>query len=310
MINPQHYKAVWQVESVQSVKVVTLADNLVYYSRLLGQFGFSAFIEIVDYNKDIHHIVFDTGSNKQGLLHNIKTLKINLSSLEFIVLSHGHYDHTSATVELIKKSQRQVKVLVHPYAFLPKFRIRKKRREYHGIPKGERETDIQEAGGHVIKATKPTEIIPGVITSGEIKRTNPFEKITWKAMTIIEGKQVQDKVLEDQALFINIRKHGLLIIVGCAHAGIVNTLDHALAVTGVKKLYGFIGGTHLIRPKEQRLNETIDRLKEYDMKLMAPSHCTGYKSMTVLNQTFPNEFVLNYAGRTIDTSKKLKDKIF
>lgn len=298
------------MESVRSVKVVTLADNLVYYSRLLGQFGFSAFVEVVDQSKDVHHIVFDTGSNKQGLLYNVKALKIDLSALESIVLSHGHYDHTSATVELIKKSQRQVKVLVHPYAFLPKFRIRKKRREYHGIPKREHETDIQEAGGQIIKITKPTEIIPGVITSGEIKRTYPFEKITWKAKTIIEGKQVQDKVLEDQALFINILKHGLLVIVGCAHAGIVNTLDHALAVTEVKKLYGFIGGTHLIRPKEHRLNETINRLKEYDMKLMAPSHCTGYKSMVALNQTFPDEFVLNYTGRTIDTSKKLKDKVF
>jgi len=298
------------VESVQSVKVITLADNLIYYSRLLGQFGFSAFIEVLDQKGGIHHIVFDTGSNKQGLLYNIKTLKVDLSSLEFVVISHGHYDHTSATVELIKKSRTEVKVLAHPYAFLPKFRIKKKRREYHGIPKGEHEEDILQAGGRIIKATKPTEIISGIMTSGEIKRTNPFEKITWKAKTILDGKEVQDKVLEDQALLINIRKHGLLIIVGCAHAGIVNTLDHALAVTGVEKLYGFIGGTHLIRPKEHRLKETIKRLKDYDMKLMAPSHCTGYKSMVALNQAFPDEFVLNYAGRTINTSKKLKDKVF
>ena len=186
------------MESVRSVKVTTLADNLVYHSRLLGQFGFSALVEVVDQNKDVHHIVFDTGSNKQGLLHNIKALKIDLSSLEYIVLSHGHYDHTSATVELIKKSQRKVKVLVHPYAFLPKFRIRKKRREPHGIPKGEREADIRQAGGQIIEVTKPTEVLPGVMTSGEIRRTNSFEKITWKAKTIIEGKQVIDKVLEDK----------------------------------------------------------------------------------------------------------------
>ena len=241
------------MESVRSVKITTLADNLVYYSRLLGQFGFSAFVEVVDQNKDTHHIVFDTGSNKRGLLYNVKTLKIDLSSLEFIILSHGHYDHTSATVELIKKSQRKVKVLAHPYAFLPKFRIRKKRREHHGIPKGEREADIRQAGGQIIEVTKPIEILPGIMTSGEIRRTNPFEKITWKAKTIIDGKQVQDRVLEDQALFINVEKRGLLVVVGCAHAGIVNTLDHALAVTEVKRLYGFIGGTHLIRPKMHKL---------------------------------------------------------
>ena len=81
-------------------------------------------------------------------------------------------------------------------------------------------------------------------------------------------------------------------------------------MTGVKKPYGFIGGTHLIRPKEDRLNETIKRLRDYDLKLIAPSHCTGHKSMMALNQTFPEAFVLNYTGRTIDTSKKLKDKVF
>jgi len=298
------------MDSVRSVKVVTLADNLVYDSRLLGQFGFSAFIEVTNQNRDVHYIIFDTGSKKQALLFNIKALKIDLSALEFIVLSHGHYDHTSATVELIKKSQREVKVLVHPYAFLPKFIIKKKRRKYHGIPRGEREVDIQEVRGQIREVTKPTEIIPGVTTSGEIKRINLFEKITWKAKTIIEGKQVRDQVLEDQALFINIEKRGLLAFVGCAHAGIVNTLDHALLVTGAEKLYGFIGGTHLINPKEHRLNETIKRLKDYDLKLMAPSHCTGYKSMAILNQTFPDRFVLNYAGRTIDTTKKLKDRVF
>ena len=298
------------MESVKSVKIVTLADNLIYGGRLLGQFGFSAFIEVIDHDRDACHIVFDTGSNKQSLLYNIRALKIDLSSLEFIVLSHGHYDHTSATVELIKKSQKGVRVLVHPYAFLPKFRIRKKRREDHGIPRGERETDIQEANGQIVKTTRPTEIIPGVITSGEIKRTCPFERITWKAKTVIDGKQVRDQVLEDQALLINIEKHGLLVIVGCAHAGIVNTLNHARAVTGAEKLYGFIGGTHLIRPKEHRLNETVKMLSGFGLRFMAPSHCTGYRSMTVLNQAFPDEFVLNYAGRTIDTSKRLKDKVF
>ena len=299
------------MESVRSAKVITLADNLVYDNRLLGQWGFSAFIEVVDKNRGVHHIVFDTGSKKQALLFNIKALKIDLSSLEFIVLSHGHYDHTSATVELVKNSRRKVRVLVHPYTFLPRFQIRKKKRKHIGVPKGEREVDIGKAGGQIVETTKPKEIVPGVITSGEIKRTNPFEKITWRNVkTIIEGKQVMDKIPEDQALYINIEKHGLLAIVGCAHAGIVNTLDHAVAMTGEKKLYGFIGGTHLIKPKEQRLNETIKRLKDYDLKLMAPSHCTGHKGMTVLNHNFSDAFVLNYAGRTIDTSKKLKDKVF
>jgi len=298
------------MQTVRSVKVTTLADNVVYDSRLLGQFGFSAYLEIKDYKGKKHLIIFDAGRRKGALLYNIKTLKLDLSPLECIILSHGHHDHTSATVELIKKAKRKVKVIAHPNAFLPKFKIEKGKRRYHGVPRGERKPDILKAGGQVVETTHPIEIIPGVLTSGEIKRVVPFEKTTWKNMTVIDGKQVKDHVLDDQALFINIEKYGILVLSGCAHAGIINTLKCALDVTKSKRLYGFIGGTHLIHPKEERLKETVRKLKEFDLQLMSPAHCTGHKSIATINQAFPKAFVLNYAGRTIDTAKKLKDPVF
>jgi len=298
------------MQTVRSVKVTTLADNVVYDGRLLGQFGFSAHLEIKDHDGKKHSIIFDTGRKKGALLYNIKTLKLDLSPLECIILSHGHHDHTSATAELIKRAKRRVKVIAHPNAFLPKFVIEKHKRRHHGIPRGERKTDILKAGGQVVETTRPIEIIPGVLTSGEIKRITPFEKITWKNVTLIEGKQVRDHVLDDQALFINIERHGVLVLSGCAHAGIINTLQSALDLTETKKLYGFIGGTHLIRPKENRLRETVRRLKEFDLELISPAHCTGHKSIATISQAFPEAFVLNYAGRTIDTAKKLKDAVF
>jgi len=100
------------------------------------------------------------------------------------------------------------------------------------------------------------------------------------------------------------------VLSGCAHAGIINTLQSALDTTKAKKLFGFIGGTHLIRPKESRLRETVRRLKEFDLQLISPAHCTGHKSIATINQAFPEAFVLSYAGRTIDTAKKLKDPVF
>jgi 7,8-dihydropterin-6-yl-methyl-4-(beta-D-ribofuranosyl)aminobenzene 5'-phosphate synthase len=298
------------MQTVKSVKVTTLADNVVYDSRLLGQFGFSAYLEIKDYKGKKHSIIFDAGRRKGALLYNIKTLKLDLSPLECIILSHGHFDHTSATVELIKRAKRKVQVIAHPNVFLPKYVVEKHRRRYIGAPRGERKTDILKAGGQVVETTRPVEIIPGVLTSGEIKRITPFEKITWKNMTVIDGKQVRDHVLDDQALFINIEKHGVLVLSGCAHAGIINTLKCALDVTKSKRLYGFIGGTHLIHPKEERLKETVRTLKEYDLQLISPAHCTGHKSIATINQAFPKAFVLNYAGRTIDTAKKLKNPVF
>lgn len=297
------------MQTVKSVKITTLADNVVYVSRLLGQFGFSALLEIKDNKRKKHLIVFDTGSNKSALLHNVKALKLDLAPVESIVLSHGHYDHTSATVEIAKKAAGKVKVYVHPNAFLPKYRIRKRKEKHHGIPKGEGRTEIEKTGAQIIDTVEPTEIIPGVMTSGEIPRVTSFEKLTWKNMTIIDGNQVRDKLLDDQALFINIAQKGILVICGCAHAGLINTLEHASNVTKTKRLYGFIGGTHLINPKETRLNETIAHLKRLNLQLISPSHCTGHKSIAAFNQAFPDSFVLNYSGRVIDTAKKLKDPV-
>lgn len=294
-----------KVQAVKSVKVTTLADNVVYHSGLLGQFGFSAHLEIRDRRGEKHSLVFDTGRIRSALLYNIKALKLDLSQLEYIVLSHGHHDHTSATVELIRKSRRKVKVVVHPSIFHPRFVVEKGKKRYHGIPKGERKEDILKAGAQLIETMQPTEVLPGVLTSGEIKRVMPFEKITWKHMAIVDGKRVKDRLLEDQALLINVEKRGVLVISGCAHAGIINTLQCASEVTKTK-LYGFVGGTHLIRPKEARLRETLKKLKEFDLQLVSPAHCTGYKSIAAINQAFPDAFVLNYAGRVIDTSKKMK----
>ena len=298
------------MQTVNSVKITTLADNVVYVSRLLGQFGFSAHLEIKDNKGKKHFLVFDTGSNKNALLHNIKALKLDLAPLESIILSHGHYDHTSATVEIVKKTKGKVRVYVHPNAFQPKYKIKKGRKKPHGMPKGEGRTEIEKTGAQIIETISPTEIIPGVMASGQIPRVTPFEKLTWKNMTIIDGNPMRDKLLDDQALFINIARVGVLVICGCAHAGLINTLQHALNVTKTKKLYGFIGGTHLIRPKETRLKETIAHLKKLDLQLISPAHCTGHKSIAALNQVFPEAFMLNYAGRVIDTAKKLRDPVF
>ncbi len=298
------------MQAVRSVKVTTLADNVVYDGRLLGQFGFSALLQIKDNAGKEHLVVFDTGRNKNALLYNIRALKLDLSSLEYIVLSHGHHDHTVATVELIKRSKRKVSVIVHPHTFLPKFRIEKGKLRHHGVPRGERKKDILKAGGEIVETTTPFDLLPGVCSSGEIRRLTPFEKITWKNLTIVDGKQVKDQVQDDQALFMNIAGKGVLVLIGCAHAGVVNTLQSALDVTKVRKIYGFIGGTHLIRPKETRLLETMRRLRGFEMRLISPAHCTGHKSISALNQAFSQAFVLNYAGRTIDTGKKLKEPVF
>lgn len=298
------------MQAVKSVKVTTIVDNLVYDGRLLGQHGYSAHVEVTDTKGEKHSIVFDSGSKKGATLHNVKMLKLDLTPVEAVVLSHGHYDHTSSTVELIKQAKRRVKVVVHPKVFFKRFILRQQKRRCLGIPQGQGKSDMQEAGADVVETTRPIEILPGVLTSGEIRRVVPFEKMNWKVKMINNGKTTMDNVPDDQALFVNVERHGLLVLTGCAHAGIVNTIQHALDSVKPRKLYGFIGGTHLVGCKENRLKETMKRFEDFDMRLISPAHCTGFKATSALSQAFPRSFVLNYAGRTIDTARKLKDAVF
>jgi 7,8-dihydropterin-6-yl-methyl-4-(beta-D-ribofuranosyl)aminobenzene 5'-phosphate synthase len=113
--------------------------------------------------REKHVVVFDTGGKRSALLYNIKVLKLDLSQLECIVLSHGHCDHTSATVELIRKAGRSVKVVVHPSIFYPRFEVEKGKKQHYGIPKGERRDDIIKAGGQLVETTRPFEILPGAL---------------------------------------------------------------------------------------------------------------------------------------------------
>ena len=146
------------MEELKSVKITTLADNSVQASNLLGQWGLSLLLEVEDQESKIHKIILDTAAVKEGLLHNINKLRPDLSDLEYIVLSHGHSDHTATIVELLRMAKGEVKVIAHPHAFLRKFVTKKDgKRIENGVPKGERIKNIHEAGGRLITSEKPFE---------------------------------------------------------------------------------------------------------------------------------------------------------
>ncbi len=303
------------MDELRSVKVTTLADNFVQESGFLGQWGLSFLLDIEDARGRMHKVIFDTGAVKEGLLYNIGKLKVNLSDLEYIVLSHGHADHTAATVELLKKAKKDVKVVAHPHLYLPKFYFTKdgKRRE-SGLPKGERLEDMKRAGAQLIVTRKSFELIPGACTTGEIPRVTHFETISpplrgGKRLTMIEGKAVPDLILDDQALVMNLKKLGPIVITGCAHSGIINTLRQAQKVSKFRKIYGVIGGFHLIQRRNPYINLTVRELKNFGLHLISPCHCTGFKATSILHQAFSKAFVLNFSGRIIRTGKETKPRV-
>lgn len=294
-------------DSIQALKIATVAENSAM-STLLGQWGLSFLVEIVDAKGDRRKVLMDTGMNKRALLHNIKKLEINLADLDCIVLSHGHLDHTAATVETVKAAGG-VKVYGHPHTFLHRFhRDKKMKKRDIGVPKGEGIAEIEKAGGKVVLTSKPTEIVPGLWTTGQIERSS-FENVMQlseggRLIIVVDGKETDDRILDDLALWAHVEGTGTYVITGCAHSGPINTLNHVRKVGQLRKLYGLVGGTHLVQRSEKYVQQTIAELKQFDLKLISPCHCTGFKATADLWNAFPNSFVLNYSGRTIEAGKE------
>jgi 7,8-dihydropterin-6-yl-methyl-4-(beta-D-ribofuranosyl)aminobenzene 5'-phosphate synthase len=303
------------LEELRSVKVTTLADNFVQESGFLGQWGLSFLLDIEDARGRMHKVIFDTGAVKEGLLYNIQKLKLNLSDLEYIVLSHGHADHTATTVELLKKAKRGVKVVAHPHLYLPKFSLtREGKRRAGGLPKGERLEDIRRVGGQLITTEESFELLPGACTTGEIPRVTHFETVSpppsgGKRLTVIDGKAMPDLILDDQAIVMNLKKLGPIVITGCAHSGIINTLQQARKISNSRKIYGVIGGFHLIQRRNPYINRTVKELRNFSLQLISPCHCTGFRVTSILHQAFSKAFVLNFSGRIIRTGKVIKPRI-
>jgi 7,8-dihydropterin-6-yl-methyl-4-(beta-D-ribofuranosyl)aminobenzene 5'-phosphate synthase len=298
---------------VHDLKITTLAENSAM-SVLLGQWGLSFLIELIDAKGAKRKVIFDTGIAKRALLQNIKSLKVDLSDVDCVVLSHGHLDHTATTVEIVKAAGG-VKVYAHPHTFLPRFHVDEsgKKRQL-SVPKGEGLADIENAGGKVVLTTKPTEAVPGLWTTGQIERATSFERVLplskkERNVILVNNEEVDDEILDDQALWTRVDNVGPYVITGCAHSGLVNTLLHVQKTGQSKDIYGVIGGTHLVGRSEDYLQKTIEELKKFKLKLISPCHCTAFKAMAKLWSAFPDSFVYNFSGRTIEAGKEPKPRI-
>ncbi len=301
------------MNAIRGLKITTLADNLVM-TKCLGQWGLSLLLEFLDDNGENRKVMFDTGLHKDSLLYNLKQLEVDLSDLDCVVISHGHRDHTAATVEIVEASAG-ARVYAHPHTFLPRFyEDRTGKRRQHGVPKDEGLDEIEKAGGQVLLTADPTEIVPGVWTTGQIERSTPFEyplplSKEERSIIVVDGEESEDLVLDDQALWMNAKGIGVFVTTGCAHAGFVNTLLHIRKLVHSQSIYGLVGGTHLVGRPEAYLQQTINALRKLSLDLLSPCHCTGFKAMSRLYQEFPESFILNFSGRVIEAEKELSNRL-
>lgn len=239
--------------------------------------------------------LMDTGPSSDALLHNAEAMGVDLSKTDLILLSHGHYDHTGGLVGVLKHIGKKVLVVAHPKVFDVKLKIGPSLK-YIGSPF--KQSEVDASGGVILPARNPVTIMKGVTTSGEIERNIPYEKAKgfW---TIDEEKFKEDIMPDDQALIFNIKEKGLVILCGCAHAGIINTIRQARKVTGTDKIYTVVGGFHLTKASDERIKLTIKELLKLGPEVVGPCHCTGSKAVRQLTEAFGDRCKPLRTGDTI-----------
>ena len=294
---------------LDSLKITTLLDNLIASTGPVGHWGYSSLLDY-EVGAKRKRVLLDTGSDHDCFLRNLKELKIDLSGIDSIVLSHGHFDHTSATIEAVKAAGG-VRVFAHPSTFSPVYAVNEKgERRRISIPEGEGLAEIEAAGGEVVLSRTPLEVAPGVCATGEVPRRS-FETIMElgksRLLKVESGSEVPDSIPDDQSLFLHEQGVGLVVVTGCAHSGPINILSYVEAITG-ERVKVLIGGTHLIDRKPEYTKATMDGLSGFDLQLLSPCHCTGFKAMTELARAFPVSFELNYTGKVIEPAKILSER--
>jgi 7,8-dihydropterin-6-yl-methyl-4-(beta-D-ribofuranosyl)aminobenzene 5'-phosphate synthase len=276
---------------MMGLQITTLSDNSAGLGNFLAEWGLSILVETAGLK-----ILFDTGQSISAS-HNADLLGIDLGKINRIVLSHGHYDHTGGLRNILHRIKKEIEIIAHPDIWQAKYSTREDEEGYIGIP-FHRQT-LESLGARFNLSKKPVRITDNIITTGEIPMVTDYEEIEPHLVVKEKGGFKPDKLLDDQALIIT-TKRGLVVILGCAHRGIINTLYHAQKLTGVKKIYMVLGGCHLIDATEERIYLTIGALKELEVQRLGVSHCTGLPATAIMAQEFGDRFFFNNAGTTIN----------
>ncbi|MGD1118293.1 MAG: MBL fold metallo-hydrolase [Dehalococcoidales bacterium] len=269
------------------IKITTLAENTAEMGYL-AEWGLSMFVEA-----DGAKVLFDTGMGIAAV-HNAQLLGIDLSTIDRIVLSHGHRDHTGGLREVLMLMKKEVEVIAHPDIWALKYtRWRKKSEHYSGVPF--RRELLENLGARFNLTKKPVRITDHFMTTGEIPMLSDYEEIDSGLYDKETGEMLPDELKDDLGLVID-AEYGLVVILGCAHHGVVNTLKQAQQVTGKELIYAAIGGTHLLNAERPRWEKTAADLKEMGVQYLGVSHCTGFEASAYLAQEFGERFFLNNSG--------------
>jgi len=300
--------------------VVESSDQVKYFTDepLLAEHGFSVLIQLEDLERKI---LWDAGVSKIALIENMRRMKIVSSSIAKIALSHGHLDHYAAMTSLLVEmdllpeykewgasvkardveewiESSRIPIVAHPAAFRERC-WEKDDGTMVGPFLPPPAQEWQAAGAKIVLSEDPYKLEDGCWTTGYVPRNSFEESGRSKKMRYRSGSEFfLDDLEDDQAIVINVEGKGLIVLSGCAHSGIVNTVTHAKDFFKTDLIYAVIGGFHLARASDDEIDKTIDFIQSLGARLVIPSHCTGIRAISRFAQKMPDEFVEGVVGAT------------
>ncbi len=280
---------------VEAVKVTALLDDYAGQdTSFYAQHGISLLVDACS-GGVCKRILLDAGQSGKPILHNMELLGIDPGSIDAVFLSHCHYDHTGGLVEMLKAIGKGVPVIGHPSIFRENY-VLKPFLKNIGITGKNDAQAIKGAGGQLFLTGETFEIMPGVFSTGEVERTVDFEKQGIGTYNLEDGHLTGDSLIDDLSIVVNVKGKGLVVVVGCSHAGIINIINHARKIAGVEKVAAVIGGFHLIKASEERIEKTAAALKEMDIGLVVPGHCTGLRASAEIARGLGDRFEQLHVG--------------
>ncbi|MGI6154168.1 MAG: MBL fold metallo-hydrolase [Christensenellaceae bacterium] len=287
-------------ETVEKLRITVLADDYAgQNSPYWAQHGVAYLVDVNVKGRQ-KRILFDTGSCAEPILHNLSQMKLDPADIDMIVLSHSHFDHTGGLIGILRAMQKEyVPILVHPAINRTSFTADPFWFDV-GYSMVTARREAARAGGHWVLAASPLPLGAGMLYSGTVPRDTEFESGQRMGLyTLNEGKTIPDEIMDDISLYFRTGA-GLVVVTGCAHAGIVNVINHGVKLTEVEHVTHVIGGFHLINSDDERIGKTVANLRERPGLKIYTGHCTGLKAESRLLDAFGSNFVKLHCGMVID----------